>query len=265
MPESRKSSLESTLNIGIVTAEKLRRLGYKTTESLQGVHIPKLLEAGIGWSVVKKIVAKMVALGLKPTFEAPDATWTEDKWHSLVNALVEAGIAKWEEIAVCVLGELNPPQVGTSIASNRNFQKQFAPGKCMQAVMSWFYAQTGRCTKCGRRLHMEVDHVKGKNEFLKEGKDSAEADTLGNLQLLCKRCNVVKRESHLLGGLSFHTAQATLMWILLVKKPETYDTFKTLCRRAGLTMADVRFQEAWAMAEWLKRDGLYPLDLKNRR
>jgi hypothetical protein len=79
---------------------------------------------------------------------------------------------------------------------------------------------------------------------------------------LCKRCNVVKRESHLLGGLSFHTAQSALMWILLVKKPGTYDAFEALCRRAGLTMASIRFQEAWAMAEWLRRDGLYPLDLE---
>ncbi|HEY7310658.1 MAG TPA: HNH endonuclease signature motif containing protein [Gemmataceae bacterium] len=258
-------SLESDLGVSRRTADKLRQLGYSTTKSLRKVHVPDLLDAGMGWSTIKKIVKKLVTLGLKPTFEAPDVTWTEEKWHNLVNILVRAGIVKWEEVAICVLGELNPPQVGTSIASNLNFQRLFAPGKCMQAVMAWFYGQSGRCAKCGRRLHMEVDHVKGKNEFIKEGRDPQEADTLANLQLLCKRCNVVKRESHLLGGLSFHTAQAALMWILLVKKPATYDAFKELCRRAGLTMADVRFQEAWAMAEWLRRDGLYPLDLNNRR
>jgi hypothetical protein len=257
-------SLESDLGVCRCTADKLRQLGYDTTESLGNVHIPDLLDAGLGWSTIKKIVKKLVTLDLKPTFETPDLTWTEEKWQTLVNALVQVGIVTWEEVAICVLGELNPPQVGTSLASNANFQRQFAPGKCMQSVMAWFYGQSGRCAKCGRRLHMEVDHVKGKNEFIKEGRDPKEADKLSNLQLLCKRCNVVKRESHLLGGLSFHTAQAALMWILLVKKPETYDDFKTLCRRAGLTMADVRFQEAWAMAEWLRRDRLYPLEWINR-
>jgi hypothetical protein len=26
----------------------------------------------------------------------------------------------------------------------------------------------------------------------------------------------------------------------------------------GKVLANIRFQEAWAMAEWLKREGLYP-------
>jgi hypothetical protein len=126
--------------------------------------------------------------------------------------------------------------------------------------MAWFYAQDGRCQVCGSRMHIEVDHVKGKDEFVREGRDPAEADTLDNLQLLCRRCNVTKRESHKLGGLSFATAQAALMWILLAERPRTYAEFKELCREHGLTMADVRFQEAWAMALWLARAGLYELD-----
>jgi 5-methylcytosine-specific restriction endonuclease McrA len=258
-------SLESDLGVSRRTADKLRELGYTTTKSLANVHIPALLDAGLGWSTIKVIIKKLVTLGLKPTFEAPDATWTEDRWHKLVFALVQAGIVKWEEVAVCVLGELNPPQVGTNIASNANFQRQYGPRQCMQAVLAWFYAQSGRCAKCGRRLHIEADHIKGKNEFIKEGRNPNEADSLANLQLLCKRCNVVKRESHLLGGLSFHTAQAALMWILLVKRPATLEEFTALCRRAGLTMANVRFQEAWAMAEWLKRDGLYPFKFNSGR
>jgi len=50
------------------------------------------------------------------------------------------------------------------------------------------------------------------------------------------------------------------MWILFVKRPTVYQEFKKLCRDYGLTMADIRFQEAWAMAHWLKRDGLYTID-----
>ena len=48
------------------------------------------------------------------------------------------------------------------------------------------------------------------------------------------------------------------MWLLFACKPKTYDDFKKMCREYGLTMADIRFQEAWALAEWLKRAGRYP-------
>lgn len=33
--------------------------------------------------------------------------------------------------------------------------------------------------------------------------------------------------------------------------------FEHLCRTYGLTMANVRFEEAWAMAKWLQREGKY--------
>ena len=48
-----------------------------------------------------------------------------------------------------------------------------------------------------------------------------------------------------------------LMWILFVKRPRTYQQFETLCREYGMTMANIRFQEAWAMAHWLKREKRY--------
>ena len=47
------------------------------------------------------------------------------------------------------------------------------------------------------------------------------------------------------------------MWILFVKRPRTYQEFERLCRDYGMTMANIRFQEAWAMAHWLKREGRY--------
>ena len=56
---------------------------------------------------------------------------------------------------------------------------------------------------------------------------------------------------------TFLTAEAALMWILFTKKPSTYQEFAQLCREYGLTMASVRFEEAWAMAKWLERDGQY--------
>jgi hypothetical protein len=50
------------------------------------------------------------------------------------------------------------------------------------------------------------------------------------------------------------------MWILFTKRPTTYQEFEYLCRTYGLTMANVRFHEAWAMAHWLEREGLYYID-----
>ncbi|HXA55117.1 MAG TPA: HNH endonuclease [Solirubrobacteraceae bacterium] len=128
----------------------------------------------------------------------------------------------------------------------------------MRHVIDWFYAQDGRCARCASRIHIEVDHIEGKDSYVKAGRDPSEADRLDNLQLLCRRCNVVKRASHRLGGLSFATAQAALMWILLVERPPTREAFRELCRAHGLTMASIRFDEAWAMAVWLTKADLFP-------
>lgn len=49
------------------------------------------------------------------------------------------------------------------------------------------------------------------------------------------------------------------MWILFTKKPSTYQEFYQMCRDYGMTMASVRFEEAWAMAKWLEREGKYTI------
>jgi hypothetical protein len=49
------------------------------------------------------------------------------------------------------------------------------------------------------------------------------------------------------------------MWILFTKKPVTYQDYEKLCRDYGMTMANIRFQEAWAMARWLNKDGYYTI------
>jgi hypothetical protein len=50
------------------------------------------------------------------------------------------------------------------------------------------------------------------------------------------------------------------MWLLFVKRPKTYQAFEKLCRDYGMTMANIRFQEAWAMAHWLEREDKYEID-----
>ncbi|MBK8265260.1 MAG: hypothetical protein IPK80_28510 [Nannocystis sp.] len=86
------------------------------------------------------------------------------------------------------------------------------------------------------------------------------ADRLDNMVLRCRRCNVIRRPSHANGGRTFLTAEAALMWLFLVRRPSTYKEFHDLCRKYGMTMANIRFEEAWAMARWLQRAGLFDIE-----
>ncbi|MBS3114722.1 HNH endonuclease [Candidatus Woesearchaeota archaeon] len=237
--------------------EILIKNGYDYIKKFHGMQLKILFDIGLDWNSIKRIVGILIDNKVKFGYFAPDKSWNDNKWREFIENLVSQGIVSWKDVVLNTLGELNPPQVGTSIASNENFKKQFPKRKTMKEVMKWFYNQNGKCVNCGTRINIEVDHFKSKDEFIKEGKSPDEADTLNNLQLLCKRCNVIKRESHKFGGLSFATAQATLMWIIFYHRPKTYEEFCDLCRRYGLTMASIRFQEAWAMAIWLKKDGKY--------
>jgi 5-methylcytosine-specific restriction endonuclease McrA len=178
--------------------------------------------------------------------------WSEERWHELLSSLVERNLVKWSEIAAVTLGELNPPQVGTSLASNANIKAQYPPRKAWQAVKAWLYDQPLGCRECGTLLKLEAEHVISREDL----RDAA--DRLDNMQLLCKRCNAKKRPSHKNAGLTHLTAEAGLMWLLFVFSPNTYEQFEKLCREYGMTMANIRFQEAWALAEWLKREGRYP-------
>lgn len=185
------------------------------------------------------------------SFPCSDRDWTDDQWKYLLDDLVDNGLVTYREIASLVLGHLNPSQVGTSVASKKTFQSHYPKRKCWEAVREWHFAQTGRCADCGTRLELQADHIVPREEL------GDAADTVENLTLRCRRCNVVKRPSHKRGGQTFLTAEAALMWILFTKKPATYQLFARLCRDYGLTMASVRFEEAWAMAKWLERDGQY--------
>ena len=203
---------------------------------------------------------------LEPAITAPDAFglqdrfWEEGQWPTLLTGLVDSGFFTWKDVTVLALGQSNPPQVGTSIASNKNFQsnhRTVGGTSVMQQVYEWLYGQTGRCQDCGSRLDLQADHIDPRQDAID---DPAKVDRLENLTLRCRRHNVVRRRSHKLGGITHLTAESALMWILLVIRPRTYEDFGRLCRLYGMTMADVRFREAWAMAVWLAREGLYEIE-----
>ena len=186
-------------------------------------------------------------------FPQRDSDWSEDHWRRLIDWLLESGLVTAREIASLVLGHLNPSQVGTSIASNKSFQAHFPPRKIMRAVIRWHFDQSGRCADCGARLELQADHIVPREKL------GDAADRLDNMTLRCRRCNVIRRPSHKHGGETFLTAEAALMWILFTRRPRTYQVFEHLCRQYGMTMANIRFQEAWAMAHWLRREGKYEI------
>ena len=150
-------------------------------------------------------------------------------------------------MAALVLGHLNPSQVGTSLASSAGFKRNYGKGNTINIVMDWMYRQSGRCVDCGSRLELQADHVLPKEKF----PNPLDADYIENITLRCRRCNVAKRPSHQLAKLTFLTAESALMWILLVIRPRTRDDFVRMCRIYGMTMSDIRMDEAWAMAHWL--------------
>ena len=183
-----------------------------------------------------------------------DIDWSEEHWTRLIGWLISSGFVSAKEIGALVLGSLNPSQVGTSIASKKTFQANYPPRKTMQAVLAWHIEQTGKCADCGSRLDLQADHVETRQEH------GDAADRVENMTLRCRRCNVIRRPSHRRGGLTHLTAESALMWLLFVKRPATYQAYEKLCRAYGLTMANIRFKEAWAMAHWLAREGLYTIE-----
>lgn len=186
-------------------------------------------------------------------FPDKDKDWSEEQWKYLIEYLVDNDMVKYKELASLVLGHLNPSQVGTSVASKKTFQSHYPPRKCWAAAREWHFNQTGKCADCGTRLELQADHIIPREEL---GDD---ADYVENLTLRCRRCNVIKRPSHTHGGETFLTAEAALMWIPFTKKPSNYQEFYQMCRDYGMTMASVRFEEAWAMAKWLEREGKYTI------
>lgn len=191
------------------------------------------------------------------SFPEKDSDWTDKNWRQLINWFVDSELISARQLASLLLGSINPSQVGTSIASNKSFQAHFPPRQIMRAVIQWHFEQTGKCADCGSRLDLQADHI------IPREKQGADADRLENMTLRCRRCNVIRRPSHKQGGKTFLTAEAALMWILFVKRPSTYQAFERLCRDYGMTMANIRFQESWAMAHWLKREGLYEIDSRS--
>ncbi len=189
----------------------------------------------------------------------PDLIQPDTAWYDLLNTLVEQGVVTWKEIAALTLGHLNPSQVGTSMASADGFKRRYGKGHTMEMVIKWLYAQDGICADCGTRLELQADHRKPKEDFA----DPLDADFIENMELRCRRCNVVRRKSHVFGGQTNLTAEAALQWLLFTYRPRTLQDFVRLCRLYGMTMADIRMAEGWAMAHWMANDAKFDYEIED--
>jgi|GEM_PF-2152862 len=190
-----------------------------------------------------------------------DETWTENEWEALLKDLISKKLVSWKDITALVLGHMNPSQVGTSLASSEGFKQRYGKGNVMSKVMEWFYEQNGKCYDCGTRLELQADHSKPREEY----ENRLDADFIENIVLRCRRCNVVRRPSHEFVGQTYLTTESALMWILFSFQPRTLPDFVRMCRLYGMTMADVRMQEGWAMAHWLQNTNEvnYVIDANN--
>ena len=178
---------------------------------------------------------------------------TENDWKKFLEYLVENKLTSFAEIGRVFLTELNPNQIGTQLASNKEFQQKYPKGTAWKAAKAWFYGQPLGCAKCKSLLQLEVEHVKSRSEH------GIEAQDLVYMVLMCKRCNMMQRPSHKNAGKTPLNTGAALMYILLLNRPKTYNEYEKLCRDYCLTVSDIRFQEAWAMAIWLAREGKYDI------
>lgn len=178
-----------------------------------------------------------------------DQEWSSGEWRALLERLISDGMLSWKEVTTLTLGHMNPSQVGTSLASSDGFKRKYGKGQVMSKVMDWFYQQDGKCHDCGTRLELQADHNNPREAY----EDPLDADFIENMVLRCRRCNVIKRPSHEFGGKTHLTAETALMWILFSFRPRTLPDFVRMCRLYGMTMADVRMQEGWAMAHWLQK------------
>tara|TARA_B100000424_G_C22682848_1_gene373904 strand:- start:43 stop:618 length:576 start_codon:yes stop_codon:yes gene_type:complete len=179
-----------------------------------------------------------------------DLVMSEEDWKSFLELLIDEGLFSYKEAASAVLSQLNPPQVGTG--TTRIVKKNYPSRQAWKNVKAWFYEQEGVCEDCGTRLDLQTDHV--------IPKQLGGEDSLENFALRCRRCNVVKRPSHTKGGGKLPlTTAAALMWILLKERPSNYKTYEKMCRDYGMTMANIRFQEAWALAVWLHKEKKYQI------
>lgn len=136
------------LDLSSKAKKVLKDKGFSTLNDFQNVVFPDLYKL-ISFDQAKLLLKILLENEITVRFAHPG--WSEQQWNKFVEELVKSGIVNWREIAMAVCGELNPPQVGTAIASNKSFQKNYPARETMKNVMAWFYAQSGKCTNCGTR------------------------------------------------------------------------------------------------------------------
>ncbi len=131
--------------------------------------------------------------------EFPDRSddWKSEHWRAMVEAMVDEGLATWEELGSLLLGALNPPQVGTAQASNKSFQRHFPKRECWKGVRAWLYDQDGHCADCPTLLTLQADHIIPRKTAQEVGEQLASRDEVSLVHVELLILNAMKKTPRL--------------------------------------------------------------------
>lgn len=177
---------------------------------------------------------------------------TEERCEEIIKNLLDEGILDWTTIAKEMLQSLQPPQTATHVPQLDGHRERYERGNRWAPSRRWMYSQYGPCESCGKITSINHDHIVERDIL------GNEADRLENLRFLCRRCN---QSRHWEKGnvLDLGTA-AAVMYLLFTQEPKTVKELEKMGRQVGLTQSNQRFEETWAFAMYLHREGLIEVD-----
>lgn len=176
---------------------------------------------------------------------------SESTCRDLVEGLIEAGVITWSDIAEEILQAMQPPQTATHVPQLDGIRELYESRQRWAPSRRWMYAQYGRCGECGALLSMTHDHVLSRDLL------GSKADYLENLRFLCRRCNQARHWEK--GNILAWGTAAAVQYLLHTESPSTVKELEELGKELGLTQSNQRYEEAWALAVFLSRQGQYDL------
>ncbi len=177
---------------------------------------------------------------------------TEERCEEIITNLVEEDILDWTTIAKEMLQSLQPPQTATHVPQLDGLRERYERGNRWAPSRRWMYSQYGPCENCGKITSINHDHIVERDIL------GDEADRLENLRFLCRRCNQSRHWEN--GNILDLGTAAAVMYLLFTQKPKTVKELEKMGRQVGLTQSNQRFEETWAFAMYLHREGLLEVD-----
>lgn len=109
-----RRQISSVPSISTRASKLLNEEGRFTLRDFEGCYYPDVYDR-VGYSAGKNLLLAIRLAGVAPLFDRPNLS--DDGWKDFLIDMIQQGIVSWEDVAVAVCGELNPPQVGTQVAN----------------------------------------------------------------------------------------------------------------------------------------------------